>query len=158
MVAASRGPAPAGHNRLVVPAATITAAVTGQPEPAADRPAVSPIEALIARSQMSDRARVRALGARIVKSVAELRGVFQVDEAEQKAVERIAQARRELDAANDALKKLRQKPTAKPAAGTGATREDNRAAREWAAANKIDCPRTGRVPGRIVDAWREATS
>lgn len=29
--------------------------------------------------------------------------------------------------------------------------------RAWAKANGVDCPVTGRVPGAVVDAWRQAT-
>lgn len=162
LLAAARGTQPSGGVRAgVVPAAAISAAVTGtRPNPArpsqVDSPTVSPIEALLARSQMHDRVRVRVLGEKIVKLVAELRGLMQVNQAEQKAIERITAARKELDAAQAALKALRSKQGT--ATGSPAPLDEQRAARAWAAANNIDCPTAGRVSNRVMAQWREATS
>lgn len=37
------------------------------------------------------------------------------------------------------------------------TREECALIRGWAAENNVECPRTGRIGGRVVDAWRAAT-
>jgi hypothetical protein len=132
------------------------------PAPPADLPTIAveldSIESLLTRSQSHERARVRALGMKIVGLVAELREHMKVDRAQQEASERVAQARNELDAAVAALKALqnRKAPTAaKPAAPAAV---DYRAVRAWAYAEGIDCPVAGRVASHIVERWRKATA
>ena len=57
-----------------------------------------------------------------------------------------------LAAAKDELKSLNGKrPALSPVDGV-----DTKAVRRWAAANGVDCPRMGRIPGHVIDAWRAA--
>ncbi len=55
------------------------------------------------------------------------------------------------------VKKARQIGTksAKPGVRTELP-ADSKAVRAWAAAHGIDCPKNGRIPGRVLDAYNEA--
>ena len=46
--------------------------------------------------------------------------------------------------------------TCTTARGTAPQAVDAKAVRAWAAANGVDCPSSGIVPKRVVDAWRAA--
>ncbi len=68
--------------------------------------------------------------------------------------DKAAQLQRELKETQALLKKHRStRGTASVAAGGGL---DPKAVRAWAAANNVTCPAVGRVPQRVVDAWRAA--
>lgn len=124
-----------------------------------------PAERLIALGNKSTRARCRQLADRATRALVALRTELAAEEQrkreaaeraaqEAKVRDEIARLEREL-AAQRAL--LTGKPaervllTAKEAAGV-----DAKTIRAWAAEHDVDCPKTGRVPRRVVDAYLAA--
>jgi hypothetical protein len=122
------------------------------PEP---RPAVRD---LIFTAKASTKPRIRALADRVSMMLDQLQALVT---AEAEAVrDRERQAQEKAQAAAD-VQRLREQLKAAEAKLRPAAKADYDSAevRRWAAANKVECPKVGRVPAVVVAAWRarEAT-
>lgn len=128
------------------PAPQATVTVTTTATPAAPKPGSS-VDELLAQSEAHDQPRVRAMAERVRALLARLVDV--IDEEQ-----RLAAARKHVAELEAELAKARAQLPAAPAKPR--TRADLTAIRQWAADNDIDCPRLGRIPGRVLDAYKKA--
>ncbi|MEU6376768.1 histone-like nucleoid-structuring protein Lsr2 [Streptomyces sp. NPDC046909] len=76
-------------------------------------------------------------------------------------IEQLEKQLAELRAREAVLTPARKKPATrsktKQKARPSARGHDTASVRVWAAANGVDCPRFGRIPGPVLDAWQKAT-
>lgn len=157
------GPVPQG---IRVVATTASEPPTTQPttDLAVVKPAVAGggvIEQLLARAEGSTRPRVRALVARIRALLAELESRLVIAAQEIETEQRVAQLQQQLAEAEQKLRTLRRSRTS-PAGSAGSagsvSTDEAREARKWALANGVECNTAGRVPTRVIEAWRAATA
>jgi hypothetical protein len=176
VVARRPEPLPTITREQVVGPARPAVSVAPVPEQPAERPPLSDaaaaalgvktdtrVETLLSAASKSSKARTRRLGVRIHELVAELRGLVNTETAEREAAEKAAAEQAKLRAEVEQLeqqlsakKALLDKPssrTPKQAAADGTPPKEIRA---WAAANGIECPAVGRLPGAVVEAYEAA--
>jgi hypothetical protein len=141
-----------------------TSAPVATDAPATDT-AVLPIHEVLSMAQASDSVRTRNLGEKIAALLADLAERVNGEAAEAKARAEAERIRSEL-AAKEArlaqeLAHVRQslrRSSARPGSTESTpTDMDPKVVRAWAAENGMECNAKGRVPQRVVDAWREAT-
>ena len=120
------------------------------------------VEQLVVRAKASTKASTRRLGEKVQALVEQLRTTVTIEDEARRAAEHAAAA----DAARHAeiakleaqLAKLRgttvkAKSTKSTATGDGG---ESKRIRAWAAANGVECPKTGRVPGSVREAYQAA--
>lgn len=140
----------------------------------AERQPVPPSEpdstvTLLTRARASESKRIQALGRKISDQLDDLHERLdaedrrQREKAEQarrreeerrKAAEERNRAAAEVKAAEEALRKARAKLRGSTA--TPADAHSARAVRAWAADNGVECPSRGRVPSRVIEAYKAA--
>lgn len=118
------------------------------------------VETLLNAASKSEKARTRRLGVRIHELIAELRGLVNSETAEREAAAKAAAEQAKLQAE---VKQLEEQLAAKKAALSGKPKSTASALpappkdiRAWAAANGVDCPAFGRLPGGVVAAYTAA--
>lgn len=149
--------------RTVAPAADVTA-----PTPVTEAVEAEPltVEEVLHLAQGSESTRTRSLGERIAAALADLTQRVQVETAEADARAAAEQARKELAEQEAALAQqlaaVRQQLRGSRRSGgdyraSTTVDVDPQVVRAWAAEAKVECNVRGRVPQRVVDAWRAAT-
>jgi hypothetical protein len=175
------GPVPQGIRVVARPAAPAAAAVVSPPaeKPASAPPTTEPavaeppatevavaggsIEQLLASAEACTSPRVQGLASRVRELVAELEGRLATAAQELEAEQQVVLLRVQLAEAEQRLRTLRWGDTSpatptRSATSTTATKEEMRAARQWALANGVECSTTGRVSARVIEAWRAAVA
>ena len=144
-----------GTDRWHTPGAPTQPHPTARPRLAAvpDRqePPMQPAQTLAQRAAATGDARVLALHAKAKEAQERLRAAVEAWEAKSEARQRIADLKQQLAEARAALKGGKPSPN-----GSAPATGDAKAVRAWAAANGVDCPRTGKVPNHVRHAYEEA--
>lgn len=120
------------------------------------------LEQLAAAAARSGSRRTQRLGEKLTELAAELRTALAEErraaEAEQQRQRALEQLRQEVDELEARLAEKRAQLRGRPArTSTPAAAVDNRAIREWARQQGVECPAVGRVPHGVVEAYRAAT-
>lgn len=140
------------------------ASANGRPPPAPPAPAqtvaaiqkaTDTIADLITRAVASEVPRLVRLADKIQDEVDQLEEQLEEHERGRALRSEAEQLEARLNEIKQQLGVKRAASTA--AAPTGVRRTDNKAIREWAAANGIDCPGRGRIPAAVVARYEEAT-
>lgn len=144
LVAASRPPRPSAPPAPKPPTVTLRSA-----------PGERSIQDLLDAATRTGAPKVVRLADRIRALVAELEPLVDAAEKEHAVLVEISTLRRQMDDKLEQLKKLRGNgPQPKPAE-PGPT---DKQIREWAKANQVDCPRTGRLPTPVRELYAKAHS
>jgi hypothetical protein len=160
------GAVPIGVRVLAGPAAPAPAPAAPAPVPTpqpAPQQATSTVADLLTRAADSGSKRTRQLADKIAGLVEDLVSRIEAEDtqrAEKEAADRARQELAEQEAALAAqLAQVREqlRGARRPAGDSTASPVDAKTVRTWAAANGIEVGSTGRVPERVVQAWREAT-
>lgn len=141
----------------------------GSPSPAPSAPRVQPCPAiphpspddrtggLLQDAEQSTKHRTLRLARQIRRLVAELADLVKAETKERQLAEAVERRRTELAAevADLEAQLAAKKAALKPIAGKASTpkRSDSKAIREWAMKHSIDCPKVGRVPADVVEAY-----
>ncbi len=110
------------------------------------------VEAVLAAAETSGVPRIEAKAAAVRKLIDELAGLISASEEERELRDTIKRLSDERDAAVARLNELTGDGTALNAGLPDA--EEQKAIRVWAAEQGITCNTHGRIPKRVIDAWR----
>lgn len=149
-VAPRVGPSATGVNGTVAPDAT-TATAVGRDD-------------LLTRADATGDKRIAAAAERVRKHLADLAQLVNTWESRVAERERVAKEKAAAKAEVERLERqlreakarLGRQSSAKPAQPTDDV--DAKVVRAWARENDIDVPNAGRVPQRVVEAWRKANA
>lgn len=161
-----RAERPAGAP-LVRPGNPPTRPAAAQPAPAVvvrtpdgDITTAPLVEQLIVRAKDSTKASTRKLGERVQTLVEQLRTTVEAEDRAKREAARAAAAdaerKAEIARLEAQLAQLRGAAPKKPATTSTSGTGDSKAIRAWAAENGVDCPKAGRVPGAVREAYEAA--
>lgn len=120
-------------------------------------PTTHPLTALLDEAEESTVARHRRKAEKIRTLIAELRVDLEADrerrEAEQRARDEVAELEKALADAKAALRAAKGGKSVPITVGSGVPAA---VLREWAASNGVECPKAGRVPSAVREAFENA--
>lgn len=145
------------------PRPTSSVSTTTSPMPPAQ--ALHRTDAVLDRAEKSDKARTRRLAIKVREQLAELLGLVNAEEEEQKVTARAAaekgRLRAEVEQLEAELAKKRaelkgSKPKPAKAAERPPAQHNPKEIRAWAADNNVECSPYGRVPSEVYAAYTAA--
>lgn len=104
-------------------------------------------EAILEAGLAHGNAKLRSMAARVRTLLDDLAAALEDEDRTREARERVAQLERELAAARAMLR---------PVMRGGDTETDPATVRAWARSTGVDCPKLGRVPRKVLDAYAAA--
>lgn len=117
------------------------------------------VEQLVVRAKASTKASTRKLGERVQALVEQLRTTVTAEDEARRAAEQAARAdaerQRQIADLEAKLAELRGTPVKKHATSTPNNGEAKKI-REWAADNGVECPKVGRIPTAVREAYEAA--